>query len=281
MLQLWEALKSLFLSVDHSPRILKDFFSSDESLAVVQFLHSAVAVFEKPLKLLQQSKAVLPELLTLMSTFKSQIEDRKEKCFYGGATSESLKLLDDQRRKTLLKSSFDEFYNIVLVYLSKWFRLERLPTKILWVMLSNKQIDYDDVRSLAEQVYPEMALLDALFNEVSEVNAVLREIPTAQFNAEETEKNWMKIFKNRSLPCLKRLVSAILSIPIFNDFIERVFSLSEAQWTDERNRLDVATVTSLLQVKVNYDLNCCEMFHFLLANNELLRKIRRSAKYVT
>uniref|UniRef100_A0A914X152 Uncharacterized protein n=1 Tax=Plectus sambesii TaxID=2011161 RepID=A0A914X152_9BILA len=54
VLKLWDPLTTLFTSKDKSPRILEEFFSSDESLPVLQFLHSVLAVFEKPLLLLQE-----------------------------------------------------------------------------------------------------------------------------------------------------------------------------------------------------------------------------------
>jgi hypothetical protein len=71
----------------------------------------------------------------------------------------------------------------------------------------------------------------------------------------------------------------ILSIPVSNAFIERIFSLCGAQWTKERNFLNVATVKSLLQVKVNFDYPCCQMQTFILNNAELRRKLRGCEKY--
>jgi hypothetical protein len=69
------------------------------------------------------------------------------------------------------------------------------------------------------------------------------------------------------------------SVPVSNSFIETVFSLVKAQWTDSRNSLLSATVKALLQVKVNYDFNCSEMHAYLIGKTELLQQIQENENY--
>jgi hypothetical protein len=67
---------------------------------------------------------------------------------------------------------------------------------------------------------------------------------------------------------------------VSNSFIERVFSLSEGQWTDDRNRLCVSTVASILKVQVNFGHMKCPAMHAMLSNNlSLLKKIISGEKY--
>src|SRR5688500_6861428 len=116
--------------------------------------------------------------------------------------------------------------------------------------------------------------------QVSSLNTILQQIPQEKFNTLGADEKWMMIYKgNDSLPIVYQLVSAILSIPVSNAFVEGIFSLCSAQWTDERNLLQVGTDKSLVQVKVNFDLNCQEMHSFLLRNNLLLNEIRSWEKY--
>jgi cob(I)alamin adenosyltransferase len=68
-------------------------------------------------------------------------------------------------------------------------------------------------------------------------------------------------------------------VPASNAFVGRVFSLSNAQWTKERNSLQAETVKALLQVIVNYDLTCTEMHKFILDNKKLLSGIMGGEKY--
>ena len=68
-------------------------------------------------------------------------------------------------------------------------------------------------------------------------------------------------------------------IPVSNAFIERIFSLANAQWTKERNRFDIDSVKPLLFVMVNFDFNCQEMHKMLMDNKKLLEKIHSDDKY--
>jgi hypothetical protein len=81
VLQLWEAFKSLFASAEKPPRMLEDFFQSDEAQVVCLFLQSALKVFEKPILLLQNSKLLLPEMLTIVNGLKAQISERQASSF--------------------------------------------------------------------------------------------------------------------------------------------------------------------------------------------------------
>ena len=97
MIHLWEPLKAHFLSLKRPPRILEDFFTSDESLVIVSFLHSALSLFEKPLLLLQKTNALFPELAKIIDSFKSQVFQRHRSRFFGATTAELLKRIDDER----------------------------------------------------------------------------------------------------------------------------------------------------------------------------------------
>ena len=112
------------------------------------------------------------------------------------------------------------------------------------------------MRELAKQVDPPMATKDELLDQLSAIN-VLKKISGDDFCKNDAETNWIKILNgNDSFPLLYKLVSIVFSLPVSNAFVERVLSLVSAQWTDERNRLHVNTVKSMLQVKVNLDHSC-------------------------
>jgi hypothetical protein len=129
---------------------------------------------------------------------------------------------------------------------------------------------------LAEQIAPNLG--ESLFDEVTMLNEILAKIPETKFAEISTEKKWIEIFKT-DLPNLQILVSKILSIPVSNACVERVFSLCSAQWTDARNSLKVETVKALAQVKVNYDLDCPQMYELLISTPKLLKQIIGGEKY--
>lgn len=53
ILKLWDPLTALFGFANKAPLFLEKFFASEESLPILQFLHSILAVFKEPLLQLQ------------------------------------------------------------------------------------------------------------------------------------------------------------------------------------------------------------------------------------
>ena len=62
-----------------------------------------------------------------------------------------------------------------------------------------------------------------------------------------------------------KIVEFFFSIPGHNANCERIFSLVNSQWTDERNRLLVKTVQDLVSIKFNFnELNCKQFYEYLV-----------------
>ena len=162
-------------------------------------------------------------------------------------------------------------------YVDKWFRIERFPNDLDWISLKTRDISREEILSLAEHIAPELDD-NQLFDEISILKEILPNIPDEKFNQMSAEEKWKTIFAS-DLPNLHKLVSKIFCIPVSNASVERIFSLCSAQWTDTRNSLNVDTVKSLAQVKMNYDLDCSEMYNLLISSPKLLKKIMGSEKY--
>ena len=114
LIDFWEPLKAHFLLLKHLPRILMDFFKPGECLVVVTFLHSALLLFKKPIRLLQETAALFPEITEIVESFKCKILQRQISNFFGATTVELLRCVDDKRAK-IFKSSFQEFYTITIL----------------------------------------------------------------------------------------------------------------------------------------------------------------------
>ena len=61
--------------------------------------------------------------------------------------------------------------------------------------MENKELNYAEVVELAEQICPENAYADDLFDEVSLLNGALLDIPDVDFHSKSTEEKWKAIFK--------------------------------------------------------------------------------------
>jgi hypothetical protein len=166
-----------------------------------------------------------------MSNFKAKIEDRLNKKFFGGyfalrRLSPSLQAdfcvcftpePEAGQNKNLF---FKNFYQIVINYVDQWFQLQSMPRQIEWINLTKKEVDWAaDVVPLAEQICPDIALSDELFDEISQLNQVLKEIPEEELNRLKSEEKWRRIFQSangvESFKNLHRIVSAILSVYFF------------------------------------------------------------------
>jgi hypothetical protein len=81
---------------------------------------------------------------------------------------------------------------------------------------------------------------------------------------------------------ISTVVEFSLSLSGTNAVEERVFSLVNTLWTDERNRLELPTVKSIVAVKHHFRNYKCPEFHeFLLRNSKILEPIHSSAKYIS
>jgi hypothetical protein len=84
---------------------------------------------------------------------------------------------------------------------------------------------------------------------------------------------------------LKNIITVVeFSISLSGTYaaVDRVFSLVNALWTDERNRLKVPTVKSIVLVKHHFrSYKCPEFNEFLLRNRKILEQIHSSAKYIS
>ncbi|QQP51941.1 Uncharacterized protein FKW44_013438, partial [Caligus rogercresseyi] len=53
-------------------------------------------------------------------------------------------------------------------------------------------------------------------------------------------------------------------------FVERIFSLMNAKWSDVRNKCSTALIKAELIVSLNYDMPCSEFYSAALKNKRLL-----------
>jgi hypothetical protein len=56
------------------------------------------------------------------------------------------------------------------------------------------------------------------------------------------------------------MVEFAMSLPGTSAPVKRVFSIMGNSWSAERGKLSVSTVKHLLNVKINSELSCCELY---------------------
>lgn len=102
------------------------------------------------------------------------------------------------------------------------------------------------------------------------------------FSEKNTADKWQHILKNAcdNLPNIKRIISYLLSVPATSAFTERVFSVMNVKWREERNRASINLLKNELFIYLNLDLDCNTSYQTFKDNQKLLTCAKSTTKYV-
>ncbi|CAM2114040.1 unnamed protein product [Caretta caretta] len=78
---------------------------------------------------------------------------------------------------------------------------------------------------------------------------------------------------------LAKAVEFVLCLPGTTVPVERVFSIMNDVWSPEKSCLNIATMKTVLRVRVNASLDCTAFYDKLLIDKKTLKKIASSKKY--
>jgi len=119
---------------------------------------------------------------------------------------------------------------------------------------------------------------DALYDEVCALNVAKPQLHALDKLLDE---KWADLFSHSKCENLNKVIDKVLSIPVSNVFVERIFSLMGQCWTDERYRMRSELVKAVLLVKINFSMSCAEFHDFvsLPAQKRLLKCSMQSVKY--
>lgn len=203
---------------------------------------------------------------------------------------ENVAINNDSVTKDAILLTTTPFYGTAIGYLSKWARQFNEIMLFAWTSLD---------------IVPEWAFLEASAkyledkkqfdtlandNELFDQFTELKKFVTAdkiQFWEEKitpVDKRWIEIFqhfsKNKIESChLLLIISFILCLPGTSATVERVFSLINKIWTEEKTQMSIETLKNILFVKYNSHLSCLEFFELLKATPSLIKAISSEKKY--
>ena len=136
--------------------------------------------------------------------------------------------------------------------------------------------DFEQILNLAQQLNIAVDN-DALYDEVCALNIAKPQLRSLE---KPLDEKWAVFFSCSMCENLKKVVGTVLSIPVSNAFVERIFSLMGQCWNDERNRMRPELVKAELMVKVNYGMSCAEFHDFVtLPAQKPLLKCMQTVKY--
>lgn len=294
----WQGLCSYFLSAQEAcskqlKNILNIFPDSIEVPLKIEiyllFIHNICELFEKTIKKIESNKTTACEIFQIMTDFKNQLETRKNEKFFGYETGKKLKNENVfARDRELMIKDFLGFLDGAIHYLNKWFNFNKDNWLYIISNLSLKEKcpGFNDLVQIIEKCNLKDQLnvnMDLLFEEMISLKENFDLIKRNEhFPKSCSSDKWHFIFKNINncdFSNLFKIISFFMSIPASSAFPERVFSVVNFKWSDERNRCSIDLIKNELYIYFNINENCAQFFDSVKNNTSLLQKAKTQEKY--
>lgn len=258
-------------------------------------MHSLLSIFQKRVERVQSECNSVVEVRFHIISVQKMLEARQTDKFISLKVKELLKSLrDDGTIQQMMINKFtDEALNVYKAcadYLKKWAcSLEEFAI-FEWMHFNLGAVEnlrFDDLGPCIAYLQEKEISLDdvRLFDEFQALKNFLR-TQTQDFFNKPCHLQWVDFFNYSNSPAevysqLLNICQFFFAIPGSNSSVERVFSLIKAQWTNERNRLQIDSVKGIVIIKYNFkNYSCVEFYNYLLSNSELLKQISNSEKYL-
>ncbi|KAL7841698.1 hypothetical protein SRHO_G00253890 [Serrasalmus rhombeus] len=257
---MYPALKAFFLSQDRPPVQIKTFFEDEFSEIYLWQMHSLMSVFQSNIQEMEREDNSVVEAKRILNKVQNLLHERKMNNFM----PLKVKSMLAQKQKDGYGQRCDHFsvqvqglYSSCLDYLQKWMEpMEKFST-FMWMDLSEIP-DWNDVEACIKNLAEKGVEVDdaKCFDQVTNLKKFI-------------EKNE-----------LLKMVQFFFAIPPHNANVESIFSLMQAQWTNERNRMSVDSLKGIWCTQYNFRNMTCKDFHsYLMGNRKLLKETLSSDKY--
>ena len=116
------------------------------------------------------------------------------------------------------------------------------------------------------------------FDEIECFNTILGSLESDEKTSDCLTK-YQKILSSNNFPNLLKVIETVFSIPIGNDFVERVFSHMHDICSDKRNRINVHLIKAEICIKNNFRYSCIEFKQFIQNQQNVLKLAKSTEKY--
>lgn len=289
LIEMFEAVKSFFLSQSKPPVIIRNFFENDFSEIYLLFLHSFMHMFQINVDALQREGTSVVEMLSILLNVKTSIEDRLTSKFIPLKVKTMLSQLEESGyvdECVKFNQQIEELQSSCLGYLNMWVQ-QFQEFSPLSCMCLNSTLTWDKFQLVIQYVISKGVHVDdgKCFDDFCHLKRFVAENENNErFSSLLAHAKWAGYFSSDSNakkhPELLKVAQFCFAIPAHNGNVERVFSLMQNQWSKERNRLKPESVRNILIVQYNFKSMSCEKFHsYIKGIPEVLRKIGSTEKY--
>lgn len=291
ILQMFQPLKSYFLSQEKPPKVLESFFLHDLAETYLFFVHSLMTLFHEKMLIMEKETNSVLETLEIVDNVLISLRERYNAKFLTLNIKSQLARLRNDGKESMCNNFIDKtmsIYKDTEEYLEKWTQsLSELRTFNWLNFRYNVPVDYNLAEETVAYLKKKNVIIDEskLFDQIVNLNNFLSQQNCEFFKMSSNSKICSFLSSNPSIDTMSEIVlisQFFFAIPPQNSNCERIFSLINTQWSDERNRLCVKTVRDIILVQFNFKhFNCTEFKNYLQRseNVSLLKKIGRSEKY--
>lgn len=294
ILKMFEGLKSFFMFEDKPPKTFVNFFNNPLSEAYLWFIQSQASSLNFQILKIEGKNTSVIEVLNVLKNTLEMFNEKRINCFLPINVRKILEKQEEDGNITNrdvenFKLEIKLFYETFVEYLNKWMQpLEKFEI-FSWMMLKEKP-EWKDVESSLDFLKEKHIEINDtfLFDQVTTIRKIVEvelENNNNNWQLKNAAEKWSFVLLNMTKEYLEqyqdilKICEYLFSMSGHNANVERIFSLMEIQWTDDRNSLHCDTVEAILQCLVNFDLNCNEMYDYIIKNPQLLRQAKSNQKY--
>jgi len=277
VLQMYPALKFYFLSSDSCPKILKNFFESNLGEVSLWFAHSIMYKFYEKTKELETEKNSVMETISILKCLITMLEQRIEQSFLPIKVSSILQSISRDgfdSQVTNFKNETICCYKKMLDYIITWSHQFHELNIFEWMSLTNVP-EWQQVANAIIFINSKTgSYIDDVkcFDQYCNLKLYIeKNIHSNDFEKMSPNLKWITYFKQSNnlefYSEILKICQYYFSIPGHNGNVERLFSMIGAQWTKERNCLNIESIKSIMSVTYNYrNITCKEFYNEIKSN---------------
>lgn len=290
LLELFEPLKEYFQSLKNCAPSIKRFFENPASKFWALFISNQLKNFNESIRFMESSNITAFEIANQITILKDKLTNRQRFSFLPRESLLEYQKLDTKLQDETKKKVFD-FYGTILDYLNLWEN-SLDGTQVLTWMLMYKCPTWADIEETIEfaiekygEKFKEIVDRDLLFDEFCLLNSYAEQHVRSWLDSKLSSENvWIKIFSHfrensTRLINMEKVAEFAFCLAGTSTEVERIFSLMNNIWDDNKSRMDTSTVNSLLSIQYNSKMNCLEFFERIKNDHVFLKNAISGEKY--
>ena len=288
VIQIYDPLKSYFMSQSNVPKIIQNFFENVCSPVYLKFVHNQAVMFKNVVLKLEKNCMSAVEAKFILKDLEDQLTERLERMYIPLIIRNEITVLEQSEPhfRNKFMSEIKLFYEKSLNYIQEWTKpLEELDC-FSWTLLRTR-LNWNDIVLCCDFLNGKVKVNDGiLIEEIRKINLYATNEKILEWNKSslDCDKRWIEIFKHLGEECITydeilKLIEFSFSLPGTNAPVERVFSLINDIWTTAKTQITLKSIEAQVFIKNNTSKSCLEFYKEIENNNDLLKQVHHTEKY--